>query len=171
MENKVYFYLNGNVKVGPLSFDALRYAPISPNTLVWNNSLPDWVEARSLPELVDMFVSMPTQFPSPPPPPPVTQRYHTTGSGFSNVGMKPPMPENYMIWAVLTTLFCFWPLGVFSFVCATKVSSAYFMGDYAGAKKASDNAKKLAIWATVLGSISYILYFIVIFLWIRYKKH
>ena len=169
MENKVYFYLNGDVKVGPLSFDVLRYAPISPNTMVWNSSLPDWVEARSLPELVDVFVSTSTLPPSPPPP--VTQSYHTIGCGFSNVGIKPPMPANYIVWAVLTTLFCFSPLGIFSFVCATKVSSAYFMGDYAGAKKASDDAKKLAIWAAVSGGSSYILFFILVFLWMRYGVH
>ena len=165
MKSKVYFYLNGDVKVGPLSFDALRYAPVSPNTMVWNSSLPDWVEACSLPELVDVFVS------TPPPPPPFIQSYHTTGGGFSNVGMKPPMPDNYMVWAVLTTLFCFFPLGIFSFVCATKVSSAYFIGDYTGAKKASDDAKKCAIWAAVLGVSSYILFFILVFLWMRYGEH
>ena len=164
MASKVYFYLNGAVKVGPLSFDALRYAPITPTTMVWNSSLPDWVEARTLLELADMFVI-------PPPPPPVTQSYHTTGGGFSNADIKPPIPDNYMVWAVLTTLLCFPLFGIFSFICATKVSSAYFMGDYTGAKKASDDAKKLAIWAAVLGVCSYILFFIIVFLSIRYGGH
>ena len=67
MENKEYYYLNGDAKVGPLSLDALRFAPISPTTMVWNNSLPDWVEARSLPELAEMFVAAPAPPPAPPP--------------------------------------------------------------------------------------------------------
>jgi len=166
MESKVYFYLNGDVKVGPLSFDALRYAPISPNTMVWNSSLPDWVEARSLPELVDVILSSPT-----PPPPPVIQSYHTIGGDSGNAGIKPPMPDNYMVWAVLTTLCCFFPLGIFSFVCGLKVSSAYFIGDYAGAKKASADAKKWAIWAAVVGGCSYILFFIFVFWTLRYGEH
>ena len=53
--DKEYYYLNGDTKTGPFSLDALKSAPINPDTLVWNSSLPDWVAARTLPELQDMF--------------------------------------------------------------------------------------------------------------------
>ena len=156
MESKEYYYLNGDAKVGPLSLDALKFAPISPTTMVWNNSLPDWVEARSLPELAEMFVVQPT--PAPPPPP-----VATAGGGFNDAAMKPPMPDNYLIWAILTTVFCCPPLGIASIVNAAKVSSVYAAGDYAGAQKASDDAKKWAIWSAVGGGIFLILYIILIF--------
>ena len=158
MENKEYFYLNGNAKIGPLTLDALKYAPISPSTMVWNNSLPDWVEARSLPELAAMFVSQPA------PPPPVTNynqgnTYHT-GGNFNDPYMKPPMPENYLVWAIVSTVACCMPLGVVSIINATKVSSAYAVGDYTGSQKASSDAKKWAIWSAVAAGVFWILYII-----------
>ena len=161
MESKEYYYLNGDAKVGPLSLDALKYAPISPTTMVWNNSLPDWVEARSLPELADKFVVQPTPAP---PPPPVTPGYNTTGGSFNDAAMKPPMPDNYLVFAILTTVACCLPLGIVSIINATKVSSAYAMGDYAGAQKASNDAKKWAIWSAVAAGIVWIIYIILIFL-------
>ena len=158
MESKEYYYLNGDAKVGPLSLDALKYAPISPTTMVWNNSLPDWVEARTLPELAGMFVAQPT--PAAPPPPPVTPVYNTTGGSFNDSAMKPPMPDNYLVWAILSTVFCCLPLGIVSIINSTKVSSAYSMGDYTGAQKASDDAKKWAIWSAVASCIVWVLYII-----------
>jgi len=160
MESKEYFYLNGDAKVGPLSLDALKYAPISPTTMVWNNSLPDWVEARSLPELANKFFATPAP---PPAPPPVTPSYSATRSGFNDSTMKPPMPDNYLVWAILTTVLCCLPLGIVSIINATKVSSAYTMGDYTGAQKASDDAKKWAIWSAVSAliiGVLYVLFFI-----------
>ena len=158
MESKEYYYLNGDAKVGPLSLDALKYAPISPTTMVWNNSLPDWVEARSLPELAEMFVAASAP---PPAPPPVTPSYSATGGGFNDATMKPPMPDNYLVFAILTTVACCMPLGIVSIINATKVSSAYAMGDYTGAQKASADAKKWAIWSAVAASIVWILYIII----------
>ena len=158
MESKEYYYLNGDAKVGPLSLDALKYAPISPTTLVWNNSLPDWVEARSLPELAEKFVTQPTPAP---PPPPVTPSFNTTGSGFNDATLKPPMPDNYLVFAILTTVLCCLPLGIVSIINATKVSSAYAMGDYTGAQKASSDAKKWAIWSAVLAGIFWIIYIVI----------
>jgi hypothetical protein len=163
---KEYFYLIGQSKIGPLSLNALKSAPISPATLVWNNSLPDWVEARTLQELAEVFVSTP-----PPPAPPLLAspplasppNYSTgntsnssTGGSFNNPE-RPPMPENYLIWAILATIFCCWPIGIFSIISAAKVSSAYNAGDFEGALKASASAKKMAIVTACAGGISYII--------------
>jgi hypothetical protein len=148
MENKEYFYLNGETKVGPLTFEALKYSPITPATLVWHNTLPDWVEARSLPEFAGFFP------PENVPPPPV-QNFNATNA-YNNPD-KPPMPENYLIVSIIVTILCCWPIGIASIVNAAKVSSAYNAGDYEGAKKASANAKKWAIWTVVAGLIFLIL--------------
>ena len=146
---KEYFYLNGDVKIGPLSLDALKSAPISRTTFVWNNSLPNWVEAGALPELAELFVSIA-------PPPPAVANYspnnYSTGGNFNNQE-KPPMPENYLVWAILSTVLCCWPIGIFSIINAAKVGSAYNAGDYQGAIKASSNAKKLAIVTACAGGI------------------
>ena len=162
MESKEYFYLNGDAKVGPLTLEALKYAQISPATMVWNNSLPDWVEARTLPELAGIFVSAAAA----PPPPPVTNASventygNTTGGSFGDSTMKPPMPENYLIWGILTTVLCCLPLGIVSIISANKVNSAYMMGDYEGAQKASTDAKKWAIWSAIIAGIVWVLYII-----------
>jgi hypothetical protein len=76
-----------------------------------------------------------------------------------------PMPDNYLVWAILTTIFCCLPLGIVSIVFASQVSSKYAVGDYAGALDASENAKKWAIWSAVsyvvLGVAS-LLFFVVV---------
>jgi uncharacterized integral membrane protein len=151
MESKEYFYLNGDSKVGPLSLDALKFTPITPATLVWNNTLPDWVEARTLPELTGLFASANVPPPSPPAP------NYNAGNAYNNPD-KPPMPENYLVFAILATVLCCLPLGIVSLINATKVSSAYAAGDYEGAQKASADAKKWAIWSAIIGPILLIVF-------------
>ncbi|MDR3260971.1 MAG: CD225/dispanin family protein [Tannerella sp.] len=152
---KEYFYLDGETKVGPLSLDALKYAPVRPSTLVWNNTLPDWVEAGTLPELESLFTSADAL--TPPPPPPV----YNQSNAFGGANVQ-PMPENYLVWAILTTVLCCLPFGIASIVNATKVSSVYATGDYAGAQKASRDAKKWAIWSAVSAGIFWVIYLVVI---------
>lgn len=72
------------------------------------------------------------------------------------------MPENYLVWAILSTIFCCIPLGIVSIINSTKVSSAYAAGDYEGAMKASKDAKKWAIWGAVAGGAFLLIYFIFI---------
>jgi len=151
---KEYFYLNGDVKNGPLSLDALKSAPISRTTFVWNNSLPDWVEAGSLPELAVIFA------PAPPPPPVANYIQNnanniSTGSNLNNQE-KPPMPESYLVWTIVSTIFCCWPIGIFSIIQAAKVSSTYIAGDYEGSLKASANAKKIMIANVCVGVFLYV---------------
>lgn len=70
---------------------------------------------------------------------------------------RPPKPDNYLVWAILTTLFCCLPLGIISIVYAAKVDSQYNAGDYAGAQDSSNKAKTLAIWAAISVVITIIL--------------
>ncbi|MDR2918334.1 MAG: CD225/dispanin family protein [Tannerella sp.] len=152
MSEKQYYYLNGNTKMGPFSLDTLKHAPIKPDTLVWNNTLSDWVEARTLPELQVFFVVSSQS--TTPPVPPVSQNPQTRYGGeftqqYNRFNTPPPMPENYMAWGILTLIFCFWPLSIVSIVSASKVSTCYYMGDYEGARKASEDAKKWATWSAL----------------------
>lgn len=66
-------------------------------------------------------------------------------------------PPNYLIWGILTTIFCCLPFGVVSIVYAAQVNSRWSSGDREGAINASKNAK---IWAWVaigFGTVGYIL--------------
>jgi hypothetical protein len=71
-------------------------------------------------------------------------------------------PQNYLIWAILTTLFCCLPLGIVSIVFAAQVDGKLASGDYAGAVASSENAKRWAIIAAVAGVIFYVLLFVIL---------
>lgn len=63
-----------------------------------------------------------------------------------HVGTPQVPPPNYLVVAILTTLFCCLPFGVISIVFAAQVNSKWLMGDHRGAMQASKNAK---LWAWV----------------------
>jgi len=84
----------------------------------------------------------------PPPPPPPEPAY---GGG----GIQGTPPPNYLVWAILTTIFCCTPLGIASIVFSTRVNGKWSMGDVAGANEASEKAKKFAMWAAIAGVIVY----------------
>ena len=58
-------------------------------------------------------------------------------------------PNNYLVWAILTTIFCCLPLGVASIVFSSQVNSKWAIGDAQGALKASNNARNFAIASAV----------------------
>jgi len=55
----------------------------------------------------------------------------------------PPGPaiQNYLVFAILTTVLCCLPAGIPAIVYAASVNGKLQAGDFAGAKTASDNAK------------------------------
>lgn len=62
----VYFYSDDGNQHGPVSYDDLKKAGISKETLVWRDGFDDWQEAGSVPELNGLFVeSAPTVVPAP----------------------------------------------------------------------------------------------------------
>ena len=89
---------------------------------------------------------------NPPPPPPGYQSYDSGG------GAAGPKPDNYLVWSILSTLFCCLPLGIASIVFAAQVDGKYNSGDYAGANEASAKAKKFATWAAIAGVVVIVLY-------------
>mgnify|MGYP001795863488 CR=1 FL=1 len=83
-------------------------------------------------------------------PPPGYQPYGAPAAG--------PKPDNYLVWAILSTLLCCLPLGVVSIVFAAQVDGKYNSGDYAGAQEASEKAKKFATWSAIAGVAVVVLY-------------
>ena len=71
-------------------------------------------------------------------------------------------PDNYLVWAILSTLFCCLPLGIASIVFAAQVDGKYNSGDYAGARASSEKAKKFALWGAIAGVVVAVLYFLLI---------
>jgi predicted secreted protein len=95
--------------------------------------------------------------PPPPPPPPLPPP-----PSYGAPGAPGTPPPNYLVWAILTTIFCCLPLGIPSIVFSTQVNSKWALGDVAGAQDASAKAKRFAIWAVVAGLIVAVLYGIAI---------
>ncbi|MBQ3363941.1 MAG: CD225/dispanin family protein [Muribaculaceae bacterium] len=71
---------------------------------------------------------------------------------------RPPKPDNYLVWAILTTLFCCLPFGIVSIVYSSKVDTLYYAGDYTNAQQAADKAKKWAMWSAIACAIGVTLY-------------
>ncbi|MDE6116702.1 MAG: CD225/dispanin family protein [Duncaniella sp.] len=66
---------------------------------------------------------------------------------------RPPMPNNYLAWAIVVTICCCIVTGIVAIVYASKVSPAYYRGDYLAAQKASERASMWVIISFVLGLI------------------
>ena len=64
-------------------------------------------------------------------------------------GQRPPKPDNHLVWAIVSTIFCCLPLGIVSIVYSSKVDGQYNAGDYAGAQDSANKAKKFAMWAAI----------------------
>jgi uncharacterized membrane protein YvbJ len=57
--------------------------------------------------------------------------------------VQPPLQpvENYLVFAILATVLCCLPTGIVAIIYAAQVNGKLQIGDLAGAKAASDNAK------------------------------
>lgn len=66
---------------------------------------------------------------------------------------QPPMvkPNNYLVWAILGTIFCCLPFGIVSIVYASKVDSLWLTGNYFAATEAARKAKTWFWWSFGIG--------------------
>lgn len=77
--------------------------------------------------------------------------------------MEQHQPKNYLIEAILVTIFCCQPFGIVSIIYAAQVNSKYTEGNYEGANRASKRAKNWMIAAIVSGLLFTILTVVFIF--------
>lgn len=69
-----------------------------------------------------------------------------------------PKPNNYLAWAIISTVLCCLPFGIVAIVYASKVDPAWSSGDRLGAERASRMAKNWTIAAVVPGVLIMLLY-------------
>ena len=69
-----------------------------------------------------------------------------------------PKPNNYLVLAIISTVFCCLIPGIVSIVNAAKVNEAYALGNYEQAEKASKNANTWAIVGMAIAGFFWILY-------------
>lgn len=67
-------------------------------------------------------------------------------------------PDNYLVWAILSTVLCCLPFGIVSIVYSNKVSGLWAQGRYAEAHEAASNAKKWAIIGAIVGAVSAVIF-------------
>ncbi|WP_424534587.1 CD225/dispanin family protein [Sphaerisporangium viridialbum] len=92
------------------------------------------------------------------------------GYGQQPYGGGPAVPDNHLVAAILTTLFCCLPFGIVSIVKSSQVNSKWAVGDYQGAIAASEEAKtwwkRALIWGIVVDVVivvGYVVLFVVLF--------
>jgi predicted secreted protein len=95
---------------------------------------------------------------SDPPPPPPPPSFNPPPGATEYGGSRGTPPPNYLVWAILSTIFCCLPLGVASIIFAAQVNTKYTSGDTAGALASSNKAKMFAIYSAVAGVIVGIIY-------------
>ena len=84
--------------------------------------------------------------PGPGYPPPAPPRSYP-GYGHPRPGPPPPTRVG---WAI-AALILFWPLSIPAFIYSSRVESAWYRGDVAGAERASANVKTCGVVAVVIG--------------------
>ncbi|MGL5829440.1 MAG: CD225/dispanin family protein [Angustibacter sp.] len=71
-----------------------------------------------------------------------------------------PAPDNYLIFAVLSLIFCCLPTGVVSVIYAAQVNGKHYAGDFSGARAAGSSAKSWAIISVIAFFVIWVLPFI-----------
>lgn len=100
-----------------------------------------------------------------PPPPPPPGGYGPPPPPQGGVGPQAgPAPDNWLVPAILATIFCCWPFGIPAILAAAKVNEYWNLGDHAGAHEQSSKAKKFTIIALCAAVGVWVLFGILYFL-------
>lgn len=141
-----YYYLNPqNQQCGPVDESLLLTYGVTAETLVWTAGMPNWLPANQVPGLQSLFTTAAYQSTNP------TPSHNQT----PYPAVQPSKPDSNLVWGIVTTLLCCLPLGIYSIICASRVDGLYNSGDYEGAQKAADEAKRWATYSAIAGLIIY----------------
>lgn len=144
-----YFYIDkDNQQRGPISPEEFKQYGVTEETPVWCAGMAEWTKAKEIPELQEAFAAAAV----PPTPPP-----HETAQ--PKPAPQPQKPGNFLVLAILSTIFCCLPFGVVGIVYASKVDSLWYAGKYDEAKEAAKKAKTWT-WISIGTSIAAVLIYI-----------
>ena len=88
--------------------------------------------------------------------------YGNFDRGPGGYGPAQPAPNNYLVWAILSTVLCCLPLGIVSIVKSAQVNGLWAQGRTDEAHAAAASAKKFAIIAASVGAVILVAYVIVL---------
>lgn len=143
-----FFIVENNQQAGPFTLEEMAARGVTPSTPVWREGMSDWTPAGNVPELASLFAAP-----------------NTACQGSANYGAQPDpsnevCPKTWLAESILVTIFCCLPFGIVGIVKAASVSSRYSVGDFAGARRASAEAKKWTLIGFICGILSYVIYFL-----------
>ncbi len=140
-----WFYAKNGKREGPVSGATLKSlivsGEIASTDLVWREGMADWSPAATINDFESAGVVESAGIVAPPGGSQIPQ------GGVPQPGQVPGAPvahapiSNYLIPAILVTIFCCWPFGIPAIVFAAKVDGLVSRGDIAGAVEASRKAK------------------------------
>ncbi len=73
---------------------------------------------------------------------------------------QPPpaqVPNNHLVGAILTLIFCFPITGIVAIVKAAQVNGLWAQGQYAQAQASADSAKRWVRWGIIIGIILWLI--------------
>lgn len=165
----MYFYVDKNGKqAGPVNAEKLLANGVNEETLVWKAGMEQWLKAKNVPELKNIFNAPPI----PPQIPNGNNNSQSANSTYVSVngrqmdsnGGLPQKPDSYLVWAIFSTICCCVPIGGYAIYCAIQVDNAYKAGNYSEAKSFADKAKTWSIVGAICGCVFSILYGIIMVL-------
>lgn len=158
-----YYYSDGTNSFGPFSVDELRGKGITPQTMVWSQSLGEWKPASQVSELSSIFYgAVPPTMSNP------NNNYQNNQNQYNNYANnqnRPTPPKTWLVESILATLFCCLPFGIVGIVNASKVESSYNSGNYDASVSASAAAKKwtmLSFWLGLAAIVIYVIFYVIL---------
>lgn len=143
---KEYYYIDSTKnRIGPMAFEDLIKVGLFPNTPIWTEGMSDWTPAANVEELKFLFSQ---NFAQQPP----------QNNGYP-VGEK---PNNWLVWAILSTLFCCLPFGIAAIIYASQVDGHWNAGKYEEAYKSAKRAKQFTLTGIIIGFVGVLLYFLLV---------
>lgn len=166
-----YWIISDRQQTGPFDEADLENIQFDETTPMWHEGLPDWVPAVRIAAAKTILERRMAPQPMP--------DIYQTGAETVIVEDKQPevykveidpqpetvrpiqpaddrrvKPDNYLAWAIVSTILCCVPLGAVAIYFAAQVNTRFAAGDSAGAEKASERAQLWIILAIVLGLIT-----------------
>lgn len=153
-----YWIVENEERVGPMSAEELLARNVTDETLVWHEGLTDWTPLGLIDELSSRLeTSKLTRNLADQDGTMAQQRATATEStvfATAKEENRPPCPPSNLVWAVISLLCCCFPLSVVAIIYGSQVSTKYNLGDYEGAKKASERAAWWTILSIAIGLVA-----------------
>lgn len=86
------------------------------------------------------------------------QVYQQPNQAYQQQQGRPAKPSSNMVLAILTTLFCCLPTGIYAIILSSKVDNLYIAGEYDEAVRVAGESKKWSIVGIILSVIAWIIY-------------